>query len=31
MEIWDRGAYDRYTDRYASAYQAGDLDPRRDP
>jgi MraZ protein len=29
MEIWDRGAYDRYTDRYASAYQAGDLDPRR--
>jgi MraZ protein len=29
MEIWDRGTYDRYTDRYASAYQAGDLDPRR--
>jgi MraZ protein len=29
MEIWDREAYDRYTDRYAAAYQAGDLEPRR--
>jgi len=29
MEIWDRDTYARYTDRYASAYQAGDLDPRR--
>ena len=29
IEIWDREAYGRYTDRYAVAYQAGDLDPRR--
>ena len=29
MEIWDREAHDRYTERYAAAYQAGDLDPRR--
>jgi MraZ protein len=29
MEIWDREAYDRYTERFAAAYQAGDLDPRR--
>ena len=30
MEIWDREAYDRYTDLYAAAYQAGDLDPEED-
>jgi MraZ protein len=30
MEIWDREAYDRYMERFAAAYQAGDLDPRRD-
>ena len=29
MEIWDREAYDRYMERFAAAYQAGDLDPRR--
>ena len=27
MEIWDREAYERYTDRYAAAYQAGDPRP----
>ena len=29
MEIWDRETYERYADPYAGAYQAGDLDPRR--
>ncbi len=29
MEIWDRDTYERYTEAYAGAYQAGTLDPRR--
>ena len=29
MEIWDRGAFDRYQQAYEGAYQAGTLDPRR--
>jgi len=29
MEIWDRGAYDRYLAAFAGAYQAGTLEPGR--
>lgn len=31
MEIWDRDSHERYTERFAAAYRAGDLDPRRKP